>query len=173
MKCKIISFFMCLFISTGIMCKSNKIEIIDNKTESKYTSKQKLTKKIKPKKKVIKKSKKEKELEYWSKVTGKKVIKVTKINANLSFYSSDPSENGGYTTDCQGNKLKYGTIANNYYSLGTKIYIKDFGLMSVEDRGGCHFNSWNNFDVFINGNMDYVNSLGLKNKTAWILDFAE
>ena len=164
---------MCLFISTSIMCKSNKIEIIYNKTESKYTSKQKLTKKIKPKKKVIKKSKKEKELEYWSKVTGKKVIKVTKIRAKLSFYSSDPSENGGYTTDCQGNKLKYGTIANNYYSLGTKIYIKDFGLMSVEDRGGCHFNSWNNFDVFINGNMDYVNSLGLKNKTAWILDFAE
>lgn len=164
---------MCLFISTSIMCKSNKIEIIDNKTESEYTSKQKLTKKIKPKKKVIKKSKQEKELEYWSKVTGRKVIKVTKINAKLSFYSSDPSENGGYTTDCQGNKLKYGTIANNYYPLGTKIYIKDFGLMSVEDRGGCHFNSWNNFDVFINGNMDYVNSLGLKNKTAWILDFAE
>lgn len=172
MRCKIISFFMCLFISTSIMCKSNKIEIIDNKTESEYTSKQKLTKKIKPKKKVIKKSKQEKELEYWSKVTGRKVIKVTKINAKLSFYSSDPSENGGYTTDCQGNKLKYGTIANNYYPLGTKIYIKDFGLMSVEDTGGSHFNSWVNFDVFITGSMDYVNSLGLKNKTAWILDFA-
>lgn len=174
MRCKIISFFMCLFISIGIMCRSNKIQTLDNKIESEYTSKQKLTKKIKPKKKVVKKSKKEKELEYWSKVTGKKVIKATKITAKLSFYSPDPSENGGHIgIDCQGNKLKYGTVANNYYPLGTKIYIKDFGLMSVEDKGGKHFNSWNNFDVFINGNMDYVNSLGLKNKTAWILKFAE
>lgn len=154
------------------MCKSNKIETLDNNTENEFTAKQKLTKKIKPKK-VIKKSKKEKQLEYWSEITGKTVTKVTKITARLSFYSPNPSENGGYTTDCQGNKLKYGTMANNYYSLGTKIYIKDFGLMSVEDRGGRHFNSWSNFDVFINGSMDYVNSLGLKNKTAWILEFAE
>jgi len=172
-KCKIISFFMCLLISLSVIGRSNKIVTISNKTESKYTSKQKLTKKIKPKKKVIKKSKKEKELEYWSKVTGNKVVKVTKITAKLSFYSKDPSENGGYKTDCQGNKLQYGTLANNYYPLGTKIYIKDFGLMSVEDRGGNHFNSWNNFDLFMNGSIDYVNSLGLKNKNAWILKFAE
>ncbi|WP_312286709.1 hypothetical protein [Terrisporobacter sp.] len=173
MRCKIISFLMCLSISIGIMCRSNKIQTIDNKIESKYTSKQKLTKKIKPKKKVVKKSKKEKELEYWSKVTGKKVIKVTKITAKLSFYSKDPSENGGYKTDCQGNKLQFGTLANNYYPLGTKIYIKDFGLMSVEDRGGRNFNSYVNFDLFMDGSIDYVNSLGLKNKSAWILKFAE
>lgn len=155
----------------------NKIEILSSETESQYTSKFKLPKKIKPRKtvkKVVKKSKKEKELEYWSKVTGRKVSKVTKINAKLSFYSSDPSENGGYSgIDCRGNKLEYGTIANNYYPLGTNIYIKDFGLMKVNDRGGKHFNSWNNFDVFIEGNMDYVNSLGLQNKNAWILEFAE
>lgn len=172
MRCKIISFLMCLSISIGIMCRSNKIQTLDNKIESKYTSKQKLTKKIKPKK-VIKKSKKEKELEYWSDVTGKAVTKVTKITAKLSFYSNDPSENAGYITDCQGNELKYGTLANNYYPLGTKIYIKDFGLMSVEDRGGRNFNSWSNFDLFMDGSMDYVNSLGLKNKSAWILKFAE
>ena len=177
MRCKAIVFVLGAFISIGVMNGVNKIENLSSEIESQYTSKFKLPKKIKPKKvikKVVKKSKKENELEYWSEVTGRKVAKVTKINARLSFYSSDPSENGGYSgIDCRGNKLKYGTIANNYYPLGTKIYIKDFGLMSVNDHGGHNFNSWNNFDVYINGSMDYVNSLGLQNKSAWILEFAE
>ena len=176
MRCKAIVFVLGAFISMGVMNEVNKIEILSQETESQYTSKFKLPKKIKPKKvvKKVKKSKKEKELEYWSEVTGRKVSKATKINARLSFYSSDPSENGGYSgIDCRGNKLEYGTIANNYYPLGTKIYIKDFGLMSVNDRGGKHFNSWNNFDVFINGSRSYVNSLGLQNKNAWILEFTE
>lgn len=176
MRCKAFVFVLGVCISIGMMNTVNKIEILSSETESQYTSKFKLPKKIKPKKvKVVKKSKKEKELEYWREVTGEKVSKVTKINARLSFYSSDPSENGGYGgIDCRGNKLKYGTIANNYYPLGTKIYIKDFGLMSVNDRGSNkHFNNFSNFDVFMNGSRSYVNSLGLQNKTAWILEFAE
>lgn len=181
MRCKIISFFMCLFISTSIMCKSNKIEIIDNKTESEYTSKQKLTKKIKPKKKVIKKGKKEKELEYWSKVTGKKVIKVTKINAKLSFYTDLDCENyqGCNGITASGVKLYDGVIANNTYEMGTTFYFKGYGEYELLDRGGRGLYG-NNFDMYIprnygesdNNYFTRINNMGIRKITGYILDFA-
>ena len=180
MRCKIISFFMCLFISINIMYKSNKIEIIDSNTESEYTSKQKLTKKIKPKK-VIKKSKKEKELEYWSKVTGKKVIKVTKINAKLSFYTDLDCENypGCNGVTASGVKLYDGVIANNTYEMGTTFYFKGYGEYELLDRGGRGLYG-NNFDMYIprnygesdNNYFTRINNMGIHKTTGYILDFA-
>lgn len=183
MRCKIISFLMCLSISIGIMCRSNKIQTIDNEIESKYTSKQKLTKKIKPKKKVVKKSKKEKELEYWSKVTGKKVIKVTKITAKLSFYTDLDCENyqGCNGKTSSGVKLHDGVIANNKYKMGTTFYFKGYGEYKLLDRGGKGLNTWSNFDMYIPRNYgesdkyyyNRVNNMGIRKTTGYILKFSE
>lgn len=161
-----ITLFITIIFLVAIEYKINKINTLDTQVEKRYIDKVKIKKK-----KVVKKSKKNKELEYWSDVTGREVKSVKKIKAQLSFYSSDPTENAGYNgIDCQGNKLTYGTIANNFYDLGTKIYIEDFGLMTVNDRGGA-FNSWTKFDVFMNGSKEYVNSLGIKNRNAWVIEF--
>lgn len=182
MKCKIISFLMCLSISIGVMCRSNKIQTIDNKIESEYTSKQKLTKKIKPKKKVVKKSKKEKELEYWSKVTGNKVAKVTKITAKISFYTDLDCENyqgcNGITSS--GVKLYDGVVANNSLEIGTNIYFKGYGEYKVLDKGGKGLYGYN-FDMYIprnygesdNNYYNRVNNLGIRKTTGYILKFAE
>lgn len=182
MKCKIISFFMCLFISMSILCKSNKIETLDNKTESEYTSKQKLTKKVKPKKKVIKKSKKQKELEYWSKVTGNKVTKVTKITAKLSFYTDLDCENyqGCNGKTASGVKLYDGVVANNSLKFGTNIYFKGYGEYEVLDKGGKGLYGYN-FDMYIPRNygesdrsyFNRINNMGIHKTTGYILEFAE
>lgn len=181
MKCKIISFFMCLLISLSVISRSNKIVTTSNKTESEYTSKQKLTKKIKPKK-VIKKSKKQKELEYWSKVTGKKVVKVTKINAKLSFYTDLDCENyqGCNGKTSSGVKLYDGVIANNKYKMGTNFYFKGYGEYKLLDTGGKGLYD-NNFDMYIPRNygesdknyFNRVNNMGIRKTTGYILEFAE
>ncbi len=74
---------------------------------------------------------------------------VREVDFIISFYSSDPSENGGYTVTCTGQPLQYGIVASNVYPLGTKIYLEGYGLFTVADRGGDHFNNYNRLDVLI------------------------
>lgn len=74
---------------------------------------------------------------------------VREVDFIISFYSSDPSENGGYTVTCAGQPLRYGIVASNVYPLGTKIYLEGYGLFTVADRGGDHFNNYNRLDVLI------------------------
>lgn len=74
---------------------------------------------------------------------------VKEVNFILSFYSSDPSENGGYTVTCTGKSFKYGMVASNVYPLGTKIYLDGYGLFTVADTGGGHFDNYNRLDVLI------------------------
>ena len=75
----------------------------------------------------------------------------------LSFYTSLPSENMGYTTTAWGQQLKYGMVASNVYPRGTIIYLEGYGEFEVQDKGGSNFNNSNRLDVFIprlNGESD-------------------
>ena len=69
----------------------------------------------------------------------------------LSFYTTLPEENGGYTNMANGKPIvgAYNVVASNYYPLGTKIYLEGFGTMVVSDRGGSAFNSSDRLDVLI------------------------
>ncbi|MCW1949737.1 MAG: hypothetical protein KIH89_004860, partial [Candidatus Shapirobacteria bacterium] len=75
------------------------------------------------------------------------------INFSLTFYSSLPIENGGYTTMACGGKItdvkKVIYVANNVYPCGTKIYLEGYGIMTVKDRGGKSFDSKTRLDVLI------------------------
>lgn len=70
---------------------------------------------------------------------------------NLSFYSTLPEENGGYSKMANGQSI-YGAsnvVASNYYAIGTKIYLEGWGVMTVSDRGGSAFNNSSRLDVLI------------------------
>lgn len=73
------------------------------------------------------------------------------ITFELTFYTSLPSENGGYENLANGESIYTATnaIASNYYKLGTKIYLDGFGVMTVKDRGGSSFNSSTRLDVLV------------------------
>lgn len=77
----------------------------------------------------------------------------------LTFYTDLPEENGvGGAITCQGKSLTSGMVANNVIPLGTKIYTQEFGTLTVSDRGGNNFNSFNRLDVFLarqNGEDNY------------------
>ncbi|WP_195515550.1 hypothetical protein [Paraclostridium bifermentans] len=90
------------------------------------------------------------------------------IEFELTFYTSLPSENGGYTVTCLGEELQYGMVANNVLDLGTEIYLDGWGTFTNSDRGGSNFNTVNRLDVLIERNYgendsDYsrrVNNMG-------------
>ena len=95
----------------------------------------------------------------------------------LTFYTTLPEENGGYTTTCRGEKLKEGIVASNYYPLDTEIKINDF-VFTVSDRGGKSFNKDNRLDVLVerkSGESDCnyktrVNNLGKIKVTGYIME---
>ncbi|WP_057232392.1 3D domain-containing protein [Clostridium perfringens] len=74
---------------------------------------------------------------------------VEEIDFIISFYTNTKDENGGYTVTCTGQPLQYGIVASNVYPLGTKIYLEGYGLFTVADRGGSHFDNYNRLDVLI------------------------
>ncbi|MFY8262988.1 hypothetical protein ACOT7R_08830 [Clostridium perfringens] len=74
---------------------------------------------------------------------------VKEVDFILSFYTNTKDENGGYTVTCTGQPLQYGIVASNVYPLGTKIYLEGYGLFTVADTGGSHFNNYNRLDVLI------------------------
>lgn len=95
----------------------------------------------------------------------------------LTFYTTLPEENGGYTVTCEGKELKHGMVASNVYSLGTKIKING-RIFTVSDRGGKNFNHSNRLDVLVERNpgesdseyLKRVNNLGKIKVTGYILE---
>lgn len=100
-----------------------------------------------------------------------------KVNLKLTFYTDLNCENteeyGG--VDAVGNDLTFGTVANNYYPIGTEIKIGDNNF-TVTDRGGNGFNNYYNLDVFIpreygENDDDYytrINYMGVKEVVGYI-----
>lgn len=95
----------------------------------------------------------------------------------LTFYTTLPQENGGYTTTCNGEIPRHGMVASNYYPQGTKIKING-KIFTVADRGGKSFNKPNRLDVVVerkSGESDSeylkrVRHLGKKKVTGYILE---
>lgn len=77
--------------------------------------------------------------------------KTKEISFKLSFYTTLPEHNGGYTKTASGESIAglKNVVASNYYPLGTKIYLEGFGTVRVADRGGSDFNSSLRLDVLI------------------------
>lgn len=72
------------------------------------------------------------------------------LDITLTFYTSLAEENGGFNgINCSGKKLTPGTVANNVLPLGTEIYTKEFGTLTVSDRGGDNFDTTNRLDVYV------------------------
>ena len=100
------------------------------------------------------------------------------IEFELTFYTSLPSENGGYTVTCLGEELQYGMVANNVLDLGTEIYLDGWGTFTNSDRGGSNFNTVNRLDVLIERNYgendsDYsrrVNNMGKVKVMGYIVE---
>ena len=94
----------------------------------------------------------------------------------LTFYTDLNCENGFGPITASGKRLTSGHIANNVLPIGTKVYIDGYGMKTVEDRGGNHFNSASNVDVFVPrqaGESDSayyrrVNNMGRRKATATI-----
>ena len=160
--------------------KLNDLEEKNDKLEIKI---QQLNKNLDGKAKDFKKAKKE--LETKQKQIEELEKEKEKLKKNLgraqdfvlTFYTSLPEENGGYTVTCQGKKLKNGMVASNVYPLGTKIRING-KIFTVSDRGGKNFNHSNRLDVLVEknsgeSNSEYlkrVNNLGKVKVTGYILE---
>ena len=73
------------------------------------------------------------------------------INFELTFFTTLPQHNGGWTVTSTGKKLVglKNTVASNYYPLGTKIFLEGIGEVTVRDRGGPNFNSPKRLDVLV------------------------
>jgi 3D (Asp-Asp-Asp) domain-containing protein len=93
----------------------------------------------------------------------------SELDITLTFYTSLGEENGGFSgINCSGKRLTPGTVANNVLPLGTEIYTKEFGTLTVSDRGGNNFNTISRLDVYISreageSDKDYlirVNNMG-------------
>ena len=61
------------------------------------------------------------------------------ITMRSTAYTSDPSENGGYSTTAMGTAIRYGVAAvdPNVIPLGTRLYIEGYGYARAEDTGGA------------------------------------
>ncbi|MGU8523331.1 hypothetical protein ACV3OO_11935 [Clostridium perfringens] len=170
MKRRIVSVLCCLPLLLGItdkvLDKSNlhnkfKLNIQDNqyplednkfnkiKEESERLKKQQMLKELgeglkQQNEEKLREQKKQKEISSRG-LTGE----VEEIDFIISFYTNTKDENGGYTVTCTGQPLRYGIVASNVYPLGTKIYLEGYGLFTVADRGGSHFDNYNRLDVLI------------------------
>ena len=68
-----------------------------------------------------------------------------KITMTATAYSTDPSENAGYTVSAMGNPLGYGIVAvdPSVVPLGSTVYVTspdgswNYGVASAEDTGGA------------------------------------
>lgn len=170
MKRRIVSVLCCLPLLLGmtdkVLDKSNlhnrfKLNIQDNQ----YPLEDNKFKKIKEESEQLKKQQMLKELGEGLKQQNEEKIReqkkqeeissrglsgnVKEVDFILSFYTNTKDENGGYIVTCTGQPLQYGIVASNVYPLGTKIYLEGYGLFTVADTGGSHFNNYNRLDVLI------------------------
>lgn len=111
--------------------------------------------------------------------TGIKIKELQAITCNITYYSSLACENGKYGLKTASGIMMNGkTVANNFLSFGTDLYINGYGHKVVHDRGSSkHFNTVNRFDVYVprnSGESDSVyykrvNNMGRKTVTGYIL----
>lgn len=115
------------------------------------------------------------ELDKISQKVGFEVSDVTLIEFKCTYYTSLPSENGGYTVTCEGKPLEGNIVANNTLPLGTKILINNT-VYTVSDRGS-RFDSINRLDVLVERNpgesdeeyLNRVNNLGVEYIEGYII----
>ena len=112
------------------------------------------------------------------KKTGLNVTGYTKVEFVKTFYTSLPSENGGYTVTCNGKPLKGNIVANNIIPQYTNILLGD-RLVKVGDRGAkSHFDVMHRLDVLVeripgesdNTYLKRVNNLGIQREVGYILN---
>lgn len=97
-------------------------------------------------------------------------------NFEITYYTSLPVENGGYTTTASQTELRHGVIASNHYPIGTKIQLGN-DVYTVEDTGGSEFDSPHRLDVLIERKagesddeyLERVNDMGRKQVKGKIL----
>ena len=97
----------------------------------------------------------------------------------LTFYTSLESENSSAgAVTCQNKPLSPGGVANNVIPQNTKLYLKDYGQVIVNDKGSDkYFGVDNRLDVFIErepGESDRqyshrVNSYGVRKVQGYIV----
>jgi len=97
----------------------------------------------------------------------------------LTFYTSLESENSSSgAVTCQNKPLSPGGVANNVIPQNTKLYLKDYGQVIVNDKGSDkYFGVDNRLDVFIErepGESDRqyshrVNSYGVRKVQGYIV----
>ena len=96
-----------------------------------------------------------------------------KITMTATAYSTDPSENAGYTVSAMGNPLGYGIVAidPNVVPLGSTVYVTApdgswvYGVASAEDTGGAI--KGNRIDLCFPYNAD---DFGRRSCVVYILD---
>ena len=89
--------------------------------------------------KLAEKRKKEQEEKEKQAQSAPKNISGRTITMRSTAYTSDPSENGGYSTTAMGTAIRYGVAAvdPNVIPLGTRLYIEGYGYARAEDTGGA------------------------------------
>ncbi|MDU5526214.1 MAG: 3D domain-containing protein [Finegoldia magna] len=89
--------------------------------------------------KLLEKRKKEQEEKEKQAQSAPKNVSGRTITMRSTAYTSDPSENGGYSTTAMGTAIRYGVAAvdPNVIPLGTRLYIEGYGYARAEDTGGA------------------------------------
>lgn len=89
--------------------------------------------------KLAEKRKKEQEEKEKQAQSAPKNVSGRTITMRSTAYTSDPSENGGYSTTAMGTEIRYGVAAvdPNVIPLGTRLYIEGYGYARAEDTGGA------------------------------------
>lgn len=89
--------------------------------------------------KLAEKRKKEQEEKEKQAQAAPKNVSGRTITMRSTAYTSDPSENGGYSTTAMGTAIRYGVAAvdPNVIPLGTRLYIEGYGYARAEDTGGA------------------------------------
>ena len=89
--------------------------------------------------KLAEKRKKEQEEKEKQAQSAPKNVSGRTITMRSTAYTSDPTENGGYSTTAMGTAIRYGVAAvdPNVIPLGTRLYIEGYGYARAEDTGGA------------------------------------
>lgn len=109
--------------------------------------------------------------------TGLDIESIKDVDLKLTFYTSLPSENGGYTVTCNGKPLEGNIVANNTLPQGTKLLINGT-VYTVADRGSSRFDNPNRLDVLVERQpgesdsqyLERVNNKGVAHVGGYILE---
>lgn len=94
---------------------------------------------------------KRKREEKTNKIQTKNFEKNRTMTFEITFYTTLPEHNGGYSNMANGQPIDSASwvVASNVYSFGTKIHLEGMGTYTVADRGGSAFNQPHRLDVLV------------------------